>query len=207
MKLLRNAFFSALLLILTLSLTASFVLILFLINKGVLFNKNDINLLDMLFKSSFALIGSTVSGIVAIFIYYLGDKRHKGDKTKSQTQYLLMIENEYKDNLDTFKKVYEIFRDSPVEQIAALIVLPENRSLKEKLRIYYNRLDFSIIEDSKNKISENDFINNIGKWRKMSFLSRNLFLLVNDLEDQESILTVLRILKNGINELTSSSNS
>lgn len=60
----------------------AFSLILLLINQNVLIDKRSINLLDMYIRSGFVLIGSTLSGIVALLYFHFKKKVRKKRKSK-----------------------------------------------------------------------------------------------------------------------------
>jgi hypothetical protein len=197
MKFLRNSFFTIAIIVFFLALTSALSIILLLINKGILFTNNNIDLLDLMFKTSFTLIGSTLSGLVAFLIYFLQDKRGKNEKAIAENQHLMMIKKEFSHNVSILSKVYEIFKEGSSEDIAEVLIKP-NSKVKESLSIYKNMLDTSIFKESRSKISDKEFLANVDHWNKVNIINRNLELLLKEITNKESAVTILEHIKREI---------
>ncbi|WP_062105247.1 hypothetical protein [Bacillus niameyensis] len=199
-KLLTNAVFTIAIILFFISLTISFVLIQIIINKNLIIDQDNINIVDILIKSSFALIGSTLSGFVAFLIFFLGDRKNQKEIKEHEEKLLSIIKDESKNNLRIYSEIAEIFKSTPVEKIAEILHKDPSR-IKEMLFIYFIKIDFSILDSALKEIPEKDYLENIANWRRQKSIHNYLELLLTKVEDKENTIILLMQIENGINQL------
>src|SRR5690242_2337653 len=112
MKFLSNAVFTIAIILFFTAITISFIIIQIIINRHLLIDQKNVNIFDLLLKSSFTLIGSSLSGFVAFLIFFLGDRKKEKEKSETETRLLSKIIDEADNNIKTYRKVLEIFSKS-----------------------------------------------------------------------------------------------
>jgi len=201
MKFLSNTVFTLAIILFFLSLTISFIVIQIMIHRQIIIDQTNVDLFDLLLKASFVLIGSSLSGFIAFLIFFLGDRKKEKEKAKTETKSFIKIKNEAENNLKIYKEMLSIFSETPINKIADLLHM-EDSKIKEALRIYYTKLDFSFFHESRKEINEKDFAENIDYWRKQQSVYKYLGLLLTDIEHKENSITLLELIKNEIIQLT-----
>jgi hypothetical protein len=201
MKILSNSIFTIAVILFFTSITISFIIIQIIINRHLVIDENDVNIFDLLLKSSFALIGSSLSGFVAFLIFFLGDRKKEKEKAETEIKLLTKIKDEAENNIRTYKKILEIFAKSSVEQIADLLH-KEKSKIKEALLIYYTKLDFSIFHSTLKDISEKSYAENIVDWRRQLAVYDYLELLLTKIEHKENSIMLLEQIKSELIQLT-----
>lgn len=184
-KLLSNAVINTAIIIFFTSLTLSFVIILIIINRNIVVDKENIDLFDLFVKSSFALIGSSISGFVAFMIFYLGDRKKDQERIKYEQNLLSKIIGETDNNLEVFKEVHSILKKGPINDTVELLHREQSK-IKESLLIFFTKLDFSILESSLKDISETDYTKYISRFRKQKVIYNYLELLLTQVQHKEN---------------------
>lgn len=200
MKILTNAFFVIAIILFFTALTLSFIIFLIIINRHIIIDKNNVDIFDLLLKASFALIGSSLSGFTALLVFFLGDRKKEKEKLENETRLLSKIKEEASINLNIFKEIYNVISDTKIEDIAELVHM-ENSKVKEGLLIFYTRLDFSLFEASVKDLNEKSYLDNISYWRKQKTIYDYLKVLLTNIQNKDNSITLLRIIRDEINEL------
>lgn len=199
MKLLSNTIFKIAAFALLIALTLSMSIVMFVINRHIIFDESHINIIDIIIKASFTLIGSTLSGFVAFMIFFLQDNKSITEKADVELKLMSKIEEEVSNNKKIIKQLSVIY-DTPIDQLAT-ILLQENNKLKELLLIYYTQLDLSIIESTIKDIKPENYLSNIKTWRKIKVIHKHLDLILNTIQQKENLVVLLNLMKNDIFDL------
>lgn len=201
MKFLSNTIFTLAVILFFSSLTISFIIIQFMIHRQIVIDVTNVNIFDLLLKASFVLIGSSLSGFVAFFLFFLGDRKKEKEKAETEGKLLTKIKDEAENNLRIYKQILTIIAESPVDQIAELLH-KENSKIKEALYIYHTKLDFSIFHGTLKDISEKSYAENIDYWRKQKAVYDYLELLLTKIEHKENSIMLLKQIKLELIDLT-----
>ncbi|MGJ7922188.1 hypothetical protein [Neobacillus sp. LXY-4] len=197
--------------VLFLASTSAFSIILFLINKKILFNTKDIDLLKLIFQTSFTLMGSTLSGLVALLVFSLQFRNQKKEKDEKQEKYYNLIENEYQLNLKEVNDLYESLQIFTTSEIATILISANNNGektteVKELLNIFISKMEFTIFDSKKDEISFENYINNINRWRRIKRIATYLNKCTNELTQKDNIETLIELSFREIRELLSHRN-
>lgn len=201
MKIITNVLFVIAILIFFLALTSSFTIILFIIFHNIIFDTAHVNFLDMLIKSSFSLIGSTLSGFVAILIFFLGDRKQRREKAEKEKKHLEKILDEFNMNIQVLKTMLGTFEDYTTDEIADFLFIEDNK-IKGYMQIFSVRLDFTFYGKSRDEINEQEYLNHINKLRKMHAIGKYLDTLVTKITNKENAKGLLDLIKKESMELT-----
>lgn len=186
------------LIILFLASTSAFTIVLLLINKSIFFSAKDIDLLKLLFQTSFTLMGSTLSGLVALLVFSLQFRNQRREKDEKQEKYYNLIENEYIQNLSEIKELYESTQNFSTSELATILsnsyddyeVITE---VKEIINIFISKMEFTIFDSKKDEVSFKNYINNIDRWRKLKRIVGYLNKCANELTQKENIESLLDV--------------
>ncbi|MEC2715389.1 hypothetical protein P9X50_27485, partial [Bacillus cereus] len=129
MKFLSNTIFIIAAFTLLIALTLSMSIVMFVINRHIIFDESHINIIDIIIKASFTLIGSTLSGFVAFMIFFLQDRKSIKEKAEVELKLMSKIEEEVSNNKKIIQELSIIY-DTPTEKLAT-ILLQENNKIKE----------------------------------------------------------------------------
>ena len=178
---------------------SAFSLILLLITKNILIDSKDINLLDMCIRSAFVLLGSTLSGCVAIFIFSLQERSKKIEKDEKELGYYKNIKGELSSNYKVIEKITKLINDSSIEDLAKQI--HTTKEVKELILVIFTQLNFSYYDSLVKEINKTEFNN----CKEAAHLSHQIYkyldVIINKLDDEDNIATILRLIKNDILEL------
>lgn len=199
MKFLSNTIFIIAAFTLLIALTISMSIVMFVINRHIIFDESHINIIDIIIKASFTLIGSTLSGFVAFMIFFLQDRKSIKEKAEVELKLMSKIEEEVSNNKKIIQELSIIY-DTPTEKLAT-ILLQENNKIKELLLIYYTQLDLSIIESTIKEIKHQNYLSNIKTWRKIKVIHKHLDLILNTIQQKENLVVLLNLMKKDIFEL------
>ncbi|MED3354367.1 hypothetical protein EXW26_10710 [Bacillus mycoides] len=199
MKFLSNTIFIIAAFTLLIALTLSMSIVMFVINRHIIFDESHINIIDIIIKASFTLIGSTLSGFVAFMIFFLQDRKSIKEKAEVELKLMSKIEEEVSNNKKIIQELSIIY-DTPTEKLAT-ILLQENNKIKELLLIYYTQLDLSIIESTIKEIKHQNYLSNIKTWRKIKVIHKHLDLILNTIQQKENLVVLLNLMKKDIFEL------
>ncbi|EJQ50043.1 MULTISPECIES: hypothetical protein [Bacillus cereus group] len=199
MKFLSNTIFIIAAFTLLIALTLSMSIVMFVINRHIIFDESHINIIDIIIKASFTLIGSTLSGFVAFMIFFLQDRKSIKEKAEVELKLMSKIEEEVSNNKKIIQELSIIY-DTPTEKLAT-ILLQENNKIKELLLIYYTQLDLSIIESTIKEIKHQNYLSNIKTWRKIKVIHKHLDLILNTIQQKENLVLLLNLMKKDIFEL------
>ena len=177
----------------------SFSMILLLINKKILIDKNSVDILDMYIKASFVLIGSTLSGLVALFIFYLQERSKREDKKENEKKHYENIYDEFADNIEVYKKLSNIMRKDSLSQLATEIV--EEQELKEILLVLYTQLNFTFYIEYLKELKSEEYANCIKAFKFAYQIYNYLGLVINKLDNKENIETILRLIKEKMDKI------
>ncbi|AMX83611.1 hypothetical protein GS3922_07990 [Geobacillus subterraneus] len=191
--------FHLILLVIFLAVFSSFSLILLLINKKFLIDEKSVDLLDMYIRASFVLIGSTLSGIVAFFIFYLQEKSKEREKKENEEKHYENIRDEFEDNRAVLKKVIKIMGEGSLSDLAAEIA--EEKEVKEIFLAVYTQLNFTFYLDFLKELKNKEYSNHIKAFKKSYQIYKYLDLIINKLENKENIEQILKLIKDDIVEM------
>ncbi|MDO6657846.1 hypothetical protein [Anaerobacillus sp. 1_MG-2023] len=198
----RGKFFSPfelILIVIFLAVFACFSLILLIINQNILIDQNSIDLLDMYIRASFVLIGSTLSGIVAFFIFSLQENVKKKEKVENEMKFYDNIKEEYHDNLEALKKVSKMMRQNSISDLAN--DLAEEKEVKEILRAVHTQMNFTFYSDFLKELKNKEYSNHIKAFKKSHQVYKYLELIITNLENKENIEKILVLIKDDIIEM------
>ncbi|MDG5787810.1 hypothetical protein QA612_09890 [Evansella sp. AB-P1] len=199
-KILSNSFFIFATLISFTALCTAFTLILFIINRGILVDETNINIFEIILRTSFVFIGSFLSGFVAFFIYYLNNRKESLDKDEEQEKFLKKINSEYSNNVDIIKSIYEAIGHVPSEKVFELIT-EENGPIKELVIIHYSKLDLTFYTAFCKELSIQVYSENSDQWNKVIRIRKYLDLLLNTVTDKSNAVALIDEVKSNISSL------
>lgn len=191
--------FIPVLIVIFLAVFSAFSLILLLINKSILIDTKHVNLLDMYIRSSFVLLGSTLSGIIAIFIFSLQERSKRIEKDQKEIMYHLNIKEELDFNYKVIGKISKLMVESSIEELATDI--KESKEVKEILLVIFTQLNFSFYEDFIKEINQKEFEDSKKAAHICYQIYKYLDVVINKLDDVENIATILRLIKSDTSEL------
>jgi hypothetical protein len=191
--------FGLILLMIFLAVFFGFSLLLLLINQNVVINKKDIDLLDMYIRAGFVFIGSTLSGIVAFFIFSLQERSKKREKEENEIKHYENIQKEYLDNVEVLKKVSSMMIQYSLPELAKDIA--EEKGFKEIFLSVHTQMDFTFYSDFLKELKNKEYSNQIKAFKKSHQIYKYLDLIVNNLESPDNIEKILRLIKNDIVEM------
>ncbi|AXN41036.1 hypothetical protein [Peribacillus butanolivorans] len=191
--------FGLIMLVISLAVFTCFSLILLLINQKILIDQKSIDLLDMYIRASFVLIGSTLSGIVAFFIFSLQEKGKKIEKEENEIKHYENIKGEYQDNLEALKKVSKMMRQNPLPELANDIA--EEKEVKEILLAVHTQINFTFYLDFLKELKNKKYSNHIKAFKKSYQIYKYLDLIINKLENKDNIEKILILIKEDIAEM------
>ncbi|MED4922945.1 hypothetical protein P9743_01390 [Anoxybacillus geothermalis] len=200
LKLFTNLFFITAVFIAFIALFLSFTFILFIINKGILIDSKNVDLFDIIVKASFTFIGSSLSGFVAFFIFFLNYRKDKSEEEKNQKKYTLKINHEYNRNKDILKSIYDAIHNVPSQDVSK-ILLEENSKIKELLLIQFSKIDLTFYQSFLKELNEKEYFTHIDRWNKIIRIHSYLDLILNKLKDPDNISIIVDELKREIGNL------
>ncbi|WP_173916905.1 hypothetical protein [Halobacillus sp. Marseille-Q1614] len=189
----RFTTFSLLLVVISLAIFCAFSLVLLLITNKVIIDHKSIDLLDMYIRASFVLIGSTLSGLVAFFIYQLQERGKEKEKEENENKHYESIKEEYKDNLEALDKISKMINQSSITELA--IDIAEGQEVKEIFLTIYTQVDFTFYSDFLNELRTQKFNNDIKAFKKSFQIYKYLKIIVFEIEDKENIEKILELIK------------
>ncbi|PGU90099.1 hypothetical protein COD71_23550 [Bacillus cereus] len=174
-------------------------LFLLLVNQNIVIDKKSIDLLDMYIRSGFVLIGSTLSGIVALFIFSLQEKSKQKEKNENELGHYENIKEEFEDNLKVLDKITDMINQSTIAELAEDIV--EEDEMKEILLSVYTQLNFTFYEDFLKELKKKSYGNHV-KAFKLSFqIYKYLDLIINKLDNKDNVEKILKLIKKDLAHL------
>ena len=153
----------------------------------------------MYIRASFVLIGSTLSGIVAFFIFSLQENVKKKEKVENEMKFYDNIKEEYHDNLEALKKVSKMMRQNSISDLAN--DLAEEKEVKEILRAVHTQMNFTFYSDFLKELKNKEYSNHIKAFKKSHQVYKYLELIITNLENKENIEKILVLIKDDIIEM------
>ncbi|PHG30407.1 hypothetical protein COI60_24870 [Bacillus toyonensis] len=179
----------------------SFTLILLLINKGIIIDQNSINLLDMFIKSSFTLLGSTLSGVIAVFVFSLQEESRRKEKLESQIKYYKNLKREFENNINVLEKIESMMDNGTLEEVASDIVA--EKEVKEILLVMYTQLNFTFYLNNLNEIRIDKYENSIRVFQLSYQIYKYLEIIIKELDDKGNVKALLAQMKRDIVKIKS----
>lgn len=191
---LKWIFTSLVLVILLISLTISFLLFLIIINKELVIDENNVDWFDMLIKSSFTLVGSTLSGFVAILVFYLNYLREKkNDKAKSK-RLLKLISKDFNNKKEMLDKISEVISTEPTEKIADYLLHSESEVL-ELFIITSAKIADNMLEESIQDLENEDQMKILEPLSVLKSCKSILSLITSGIKSKENLKLLIDQLK------------
>lgn len=178
---LKWVFIIAGLTVLLLSTTLSLLLFFIILNKGIIIDQNNVDWFDLLIKSSFTLLGSTISGFIAILVFYLNYLREKRGSNKKSKKILLLMSRELDSHKSILNRISGIVTSTSSEDISSYLLKPDNEVLGLFIITY-------------TKISTNSFESNIQELSNEDYL-----IIIEQMTVMKSCQTTLKLITDGIN--------
>lgn len=200
MKIITKTVVIIALIILLISTTLSFSFILFLINRGVLVDTNNVDIFEIILRASFVFLGSTLSGFVALFVFFLNKFFENKERERIESKYSTALNNEFDNNKKVISSIKSSIDGSSSESLAAEIP-NKSSSLNELLLIQYTKINVDIFENYVEHLSEDDYLTYVEKWKTIIKIHNYLKLLLDDIHDKENAVTVIEALKKEIASL------
>lgn len=200
MKFITKPTFVVALIIFSVSLFLSFSLILLLITQNILIDQNSVDLFNLILRASFVLIGSSLSGFVAFFIFLLNKRNDEKLKVEIENKYLLKLDTELEQNRKIIDSIDKSLSSIKSEDAADLL-FDESNEFKELLLIQFTKLNVKILEDYLKEINSESYFERIDLWRKIAKVYNYLELLLDNISIKENAITVVNAIKNEIKDL------
>lgn len=194
-----NLSFILILIVLFLAVFFGFSLSLLFVNQNILIDKNSIDLLDMYIRAGFVLIGSTLSGIVAFFIFSLQERSKIKEKKENEIKHYQNTKEEFEDNLKALKKISKMMEEGSLSELAKEIV--EVKEVKEIFLTVYTQLDFTFYSNFQKEINSQDYFEEIKVFKFSYQIYKYIDLITNKLEDKENIETILELIKDDMYDI------
>ncbi|XKK34402.1 BhlA/UviB family holin-like peptide [Bacillus sp. A17A.1] len=183
---------------------ASFSLILILINNKIVIDQSNVNLFDMFVKSSFTLIGSTLSGLVAIFIFSLQEGSKKKEKLDNQEKHYKNIIQEFETNISVLERIESMLDIGTFEEVANDIL--EEKEVKEMLLVIYTQLNFTFYINHLSELKMERYGNSIRVFKLTYQVYKYIDLIVNKLNSKQNVKVLLGQMKRDIIKIKSLQN-
>lgn len=183
---LRWFFTSVVLGILILSTTFALLLFFIILNKELIIDDSSVDWFDMLIKSSFTLLGSTLSGFVAILVFYLNYLREKRKEKNKSERLLKLIAKDFNANKIMLDKISEIINSELTDNIADYLMHDKNEVL-ELFVITSTKIAGGLFEDNVQDLQDEDHIKIIEPLTIMKSCKSTLNLIVSGINSKENL--------------------
>ncbi|XKK20039.1 BhlA/UviB family holin-like peptide [Bacillus sp. CB102A.1] len=200
----KSKIFYLMILVVFLATFASFSLILILINNKIVIDQSNVNLFDMFVKSSFTLIGSTLSGLVAIFIFSLQEGSKKKEKLDNQEKHYKNIIQEFETNISVLERIESMLDIGTFEEVANDIL--EEKEVKEMLLVIYTQLNFTFYINHLSELKMERYGNSIRVFKLTYQVYKYIDLIVNKLNSKQNVKVLLGQMKRDIIKIKSLQN-
>lgn len=200
----KNKIFYLIIIVVFLAVFASFSLILILINSKIVIDQNNVNLFDLFVKSSFTLIGSTLSGLVAIFIFSLQEGSKKKERLDNQEKHFKNIMQEFETNISVLERIESIMDIGTLEEVAKDIL--EEKEIKEMLLVIYTQLNFTFYVNHLSELKMERYGNSIKVFKLTYQVYKYIDLIVNKLDSKQNVKVLLGQMKRDIIKIKSLQN-
>lgn len=175
-------------------------MILIFINKNILIDNNNIDLLDSYIKAGFVLIGSTLSGIVAFFIFSLQERSKKKEKSETKSKNHQNTLMEFEENYKSLRKISRMMEEgSSLSELAKEIV--EVKQVKELFLTVYTQLDFTFYTNFLKELSSKEYDDDLKAFKYTYRIYKYIDLICNKMEDKDNIETVLLLIKDDMYDI------
>ncbi len=187
MRIITKTTFIIALIIFSVSLFLSFSLILLLITQDVLIDQNNVNLFELILRASFALIGSSLSGFIAFFIFLLNRRNEDVIKNEIEKKYLSKLDSEFEMNKKIIDSIDQLLTSVSTQGVADLLFDESDKSdeFKELLFIQFTKLNIKIPEDYLKEINSKSYFDRIDIWRTVTKINNYLELLLNNINNKK----------------------
>ncbi|WP_273834889.1 hypothetical protein [Guptibacillus sedimenti] len=177
------------------SLTSSFIIILILINKNIIIDSSNFDLVQLLIRSSFTLIGASISAGIALILFSMQKHREEDAKERVQLLHVQKIKEEYTKNIEVANKLFDAM--NPFESKAfAERLIGEDVKIKELILIYYTQLDFSLYESLVKDLEYNPELTElVTVISRLILIDKYLNVLLNNISDPKPMETLLDLIK------------
>ncbi|MBK4744681.1 BhlA/UviB family holin-like peptide [Bacillus cereus] len=200
----KSKIFYLMILVVFLATFASFSLILILINNKIVIDQSNVNLFDMFVKSSFTLIGSTLSGLVAIFIFSLQEGSKKKEKLDNQEKHYKNIIQEFETNISVLERIESMLDIGTFEEVANDIL--EEKEVTEMLLVIYTQLNFTFYINHLSELKMERYGNSIRVFKLTYQVYKYIDLIVNKLNSKQNVKVLLGQMKRDIIKIKSLQN-
>ncbi|PFC51170.1 hypothetical protein CN282_12345 [Bacillus thuringiensis] len=200
----KNKIFYLIIIVVFLAVFASFSLILILINSKIVIDQNNVNLFDLFVKSSFTLIGSTLSGLVAIFIFSLQEGSKKKERLDNQEKHFKNIMQEFETNISVLERIESIMDIGTLEEVAKDIL--EEKEIKEMLLVIYTQLNFTFYVNHLSELKIERYGNSIKVFKLTYQVYKYIDLIINKLDSKQNVKVLLGQMKRDIIKIKSLQN-
>ncbi|WHZ04955.1 hypothetical protein QNH48_10175 [Neobacillus sp. YX16] len=200
----KNKVFYIILIVIFLAVFFSFSLLLLLLNQRVIIDQKSINLLDMFIKSSFTLLGTTLSGLVAVFIFSLQEGSKKKEKLDVQIKHYKNIRQEFESNIIALEKIESMMDIGTLEEVAKDLV--EQKEIKEMLLVLFTQLNFTFYINHLSELKLERYENSIKVFKLTYQVYKYLDIVINKLDSPKNVKALLGQMKRDIIKIKSLQN-
>lgn len=176
------------------SLTLSLIFILFLITRNVLVDSSNVDLFDLVLKASLTFIGSSLSGFIALFIFYLNKKYDKKERDEENEKYRDRLDYVFKENIDAINSLITSISSFNSGEIVSNLNKQDGPT-RELIIILYTKIDFDVSQEYLKEIDKTAFLERIDKWTDIKKFKNYLYLLLYEVKNENSAAVLVEELK------------
>ncbi|TYS62000.1 hypothetical protein FZD47_18095 [Bacillus infantis] len=191
--------FILILIVIFLAVFSSFTMLLLFLNKNILIDSKSIDILDTYIKAGFVLIGSTLSGIVAFFIFSLQERSKKKEKNETKMKNYQNTKMEFEENYKAIKKLGRIMEEGTLSDLANDLV--DEKQVKEIFLTVYTQLDFTFYSDYLKGLSSKEYNDELRAFKYSYRIYKYIDLICSKIEDKENIKIILELIKDDMYDI------
>lgn len=164
----------------------------FLIEKEKIFGKVNIDILSLIFRTSFSLVGGLISGLVAFTIFDLNNKQDIAEKYETSKKGFAFINTEMQDNRKAADELLEIFNTASVNVINDMLTKDETR---ESFLIAKTNFTTELIDKTLPNLNEEHYFAVVQEISILKKIITTLQLITSEVSNSENNLALLKKLK------------
>jgi len=176
--------------ILLLSTTFSLLLFFIIINKGIIIDQNNVDWFDMLIKSSFTLLGSTLSGFIAVLVFYLNYLREKRNEDKRSRKMLTLITKELNRQKAILTKISSTINSASSDDISNSLLEADSEVLGLFI-ITYTKIANDTFDSNIQELSGEDYLSVIEQLTLIRSCQTTLKLITNGIKSHSNLIFLI----------------
>ncbi|WP_411955108.1 hypothetical protein ACKXGF_04930 [Alkalibacillus sp. S2W] len=168
-------------------------------NDTPIIDEDNINFVSLIVKSSLFLIGSLLTGFIAIYVHFLQISKEDLHFKKDQELLIEKVQNEHKSNIKVIRPIYDSLKELNYNDAFALLNKDDSQ-LRELLYVYNQKLDVNLLNHFEPKIYGSYSNAYLANWNSMRKIKLYLSSLL-DLRTEEATKAMFEGLYNELGEL------